>query len=106
MAFVDLEKAFDRVPREVLWWALREVGVEKHTINDIKAMYVGATTSVKLNGNESTAVEGKVGEHQGSVLSSLLFTIMLEALSNKFRGGLPMKMLYADDLILIAESDC
>src|SRR4051812_41943525 len=29
MAFVDLEKAFDRVPREVLWWALRHVGVEE-----------------------------------------------------------------------------
>ena len=28
MAFVDLEKAFDRVPREVVWWAFRKVGVD------------------------------------------------------------------------------
>ena len=29
MAFVDLEKAFDRVPRKVIWWALRKLGVEQ-----------------------------------------------------------------------------
>ena len=27
MAYVDLEKAFDRVPRKVIWWALRKLGV-------------------------------------------------------------------------------
>ena len=29
MAFVDLEKIFDQVPRKVLWWALRKLGVEE-----------------------------------------------------------------------------
>jgi hypothetical protein len=29
MAFVDLEWAFDRVPREVVWWSLRYLGVDE-----------------------------------------------------------------------------
>ena len=28
-AFVDLEKAFDRVPREVIWRAMQKLGVEE-----------------------------------------------------------------------------
>ena len=43
--------------------------------------------------------------HQGSVLSPLLFIIVLEALSREFREGLPMELLYADDLVLMAESE-
>ena len=43
--------------------------------------------------------------HQGSVLSSLLFIIVLEALSREFKEGLPMELLYADDLVLMAESE-
>ena len=53
---------------------------------------------------ESKAFNVKVGVHQGSVLSPLLFIIVLEALSREFREGLPMKLLYADDLVLIAET--
>ena len=46
----------------------------------------------------------KVGVHQGSVLSPLLFIIVLEALSREFSTGLPWELLYVDDLVLIAES--
>ena len=46
-----------------------------------------------------------VGVHQGSVLSPLLFIIVLEALSRTFRKGLPMELLYADDLVLMAETE-
>ena len=46
----------------------------------------------------------KVGVHQGSVLSPLLFIIVLEALSREFRCGVPWEDLYADDLVIIAES--
>ena len=45
-----------------------------------------------------------VGAHQGSVLSPLLFIIVLEALSREFRTGCPWELLYADDLMISAES--
>ena len=105
MAFVDLEKAFDRVPREVVWWALRCLGVDEWIVSVIKAMYEDATTTVRVNGRESKAFSVRVGVHQGSVLSLLLFIIVLEALSREFREGLPMELLYADDLVLVAETE-
>ena len=52
MAFVDLGKAFDRVPREVVWWALKSLGVDDQIVSVIKAMYEDATTRVKLNGEK------------------------------------------------------
>ena len=45
-----------------------------------------------------------VGVHQGSVLSPLLFIIVFEALSREFRTGCPWELLYADDLMISAES--
>ena len=46
----------------------------------------------------------KVWVHQGSVLSPLLFTIVLEALSREFQAGVPWEDLYAEDLVIIADS--
>src|SRR3989441_1551849 len=60
IAFVDLEKVFDRVPRAVLWWALRRVGVEEWLRKVIKSMCEGGTTSVRMNGEESENFEVKV----------------------------------------------
>ena len=70
----------------------------------IKAMYYDASTKVRMNRRESRAFNVKVGVHQGSVLSPMLFIIVLEALSREFREGLPMELLYANDLVLIAET--
>jgi hypothetical protein len=105
MAFVDLEKAFDRVPRDVIWWALRELGVEEHTVAIIQAMYSKARTAVKIGAEESGEFEVKVGVHQGSVLSPLLFIVVLEAISRRFdKQGLPFELLYADDLVIMAQT--
>jgi len=75
---VDLEKAFDRVQREMTRWAMRRLGVEERLVSAVMSMY----------GN-SNGSEVKVGMHQGSALSPLLFVIVMEALSREFRVTLP-----------------
>jgi hypothetical protein len=103
-AFIDLEKAYDRVPREVTRWAMRKLGVAEWMVSAVMALYEGARTVVRTEDGESESFEVKVGLHQGSVLSPLLFLIVMEAVTRNFRGGLPWELLYADDLVLIAES--
>ena len=76
-----LEKAFDRVPREVVWWALRKFGVDEWIASVIQSMYENATTAVKVNGRLSKSFTVRVGVHQCSVLRPFLFIIVLEALS-------------------------
>ena len=69
MAFLDLEKAFDRVPREVVWWALGQMNVDRSLINVIMSMYKNARASVKVNGVGGRDFPVERGVHQGSVLS-------------------------------------
>ena len=67
-------------------------------------MYANAQSRVRVGEGFSKEFEVKVGVHQGSVLSPLLFIIVLEAFSREFRAGVPWEDLYADDLVIIADS--
>ena len=77
MAFVDLEKAFDHVPWKVIWWALRKLDVEEWIVRLVQGMYANARSRVCVRQGFSKEFEVKVGVHQGSVLSYLLFIIVL-----------------------------
>ena len=104
MAFVDLEKAFDRVPRDVIWWAMRKLGIDEWLVRLVQSMYKDVRSRVRVGDGYSEEFGVGVGVHQGSVLSPLLFIIVLEALSREFRTGCPWELLYADDLMISAES--
>ena len=52
-AFVDLAKAFDRVHRKVLWWALRSLGVEDWAVRVIQGMYTDVKSRVRVNSQYS-----------------------------------------------------
>jgi len=49
--------------------------------------------------------EIKMDMHQGSALSPLLFLIIMEAIFREFRVAIPWELLYADDLVVIAETE-
>ena len=63
--FVDLEKAFDRVPREVISWALRKLGVEEWLVSAVMSMYTGAKTVFRTVYGNSKGFEVKLGMHHG-----------------------------------------
>ena len=75
-AFLDLEKAFDRVPRKVLLW--RKLGVDEWVIYLVIALYIIAQFSVHVNGSSTEPFKVTVHVHQGSLLSLLLLIIEME----------------------------
>ena len=77
MCFVDTEKAFVRVPRKVMEWAMRKKGLSKVIVRAVMSLYDGAKTRVRVGSAYSEEFEVKLGVHQGSVLSSLLFAIVV-----------------------------
>jgi len=103
--FVDLEKSFDTVPREVISWAMRKLGVEEWLVSAVMSMYTGAKTVVRTVYGNSKGFDVKVGMRRGSALSPLLFVIVMEAISREFRVAMPCELLYADDLAVIAETE-
>ena len=78
--------------------------MDEWLVKVVMAMYEAAQTVVRTTEGDSKAFNVKVGLHQGSDLSPPLFVIVMEMISRELRAGLPLELLYADDLILMAES--
>ena len=102
--FVDLEKAFDRVPRKAIEWALRRQKIPERLVKIVMCLYVGSKSRVCAAGGTSELFDINVGVHQGSTLSPLLFVLVLEEVTKEARQGGVKELLYADDLALTGES--
>ncbi|KAK0139279.1 LINE-1 reverse transcriptase [Merluccius polli] len=113
MCFVDLEKAFDRVPRGVLWGVLREYGVSDPLIRAVRSLYDRCQSLVRITGNKSDLFPVRVGLRQGCPLSQILFIIFMDRISRHSQGVEGVRfgdlrigsLLFADDVVLLASSD-
>ena len=100
MCFVDMEKAFDRVPKKVMEWTMRKKGLLEVIVRAVMSLYDGAK---RVGCAYSEEFEVKVGIHQGSVLSPLLFAIVVDVITENAGRGVVNELLYADDLVIVSK---
>lgn len=102
--FVDLEKAYDRVPREELWHCMRESGVDETYVRVVQDMYENSLTAVRCAVGLTDWFEVGVGLHQGSALSPFLFAMLMDRLTDEVRQESPWNMMFADDIVICGET--
>jgi len=83
---------------------MHKLEVEEWLASAVTSMYTGAKSVARTVYGNSNGFEVKVGNHQGSALSPLLFVIVMQVSSREFRVALPWE-LYADDLVVIVETE-
>jgi hypothetical protein len=86
MVFIDLEKAYDKIPRNVIWWVLDKHKVPTKYVTLIKDMYNNAMTSIRTNDGNIDYFPIKIGLHQGSALSPYLFALVMDEVTREFKG--------------------
>uniref|UniRef100_A0A8C6LDH0 Reverse transcriptase domain-containing protein n=1 Tax=Nothobranchius furzeri TaxID=105023 RepID=A0A8C6LDH0_NOTFU len=112
MCFVDLEKAYDRVPRGTLWGTLQEYGVGGFLLRAIQSLYQRSVSLVRIAGSKSDLFPVRVGLRQGCPLSPVLFITFMDRISRhsrgvecvEFGGRRISSLLFADDVVLLASS--
>src|SRR5215468_1049960 len=102
--FVDMEKAYDRVPRELLWEVLRKKGAAEQYVEVIMDMYRDCKTCVQTASGRSNSFSVRIGVHQGSALSPYLFILVLDEILKGVVREVPWCMLFADDMVIIADT--
>ena len=123
LAFIDYKKAFDSVDRNMLFFKLLKLGVHGNFYKAITSLYLNPQSRVNLNGLYTNYFDCPLGVKQGDCLSPTLFAIFINDLAEEIRNsGLGVKLecgplsslteveivsilLYADDIILLADSE-
>ncbi|KAK3506220.1 hypothetical protein QTP70_012153, partial [Hemibagrus guttatus] len=100
----NLEKAYDRVPREELWYCMRKSGVAEKYVRVVQDMYERSRTVVRCAVGQTEEFNVEVGLHQGSALTPFLFAIVMDQLSEEVRQESPWTMMFADDIVICSES--
>ena len=109
--YIDLEKAYDSVPRDKLWAVLLEYDVRSEVLTAFK-LYKQSEVCVHVNGIKIKPFSVTVGLRQDCVFSPLLFIIYMDKIDkdSAFSSGITFgecnvwHLLFADDLALLSSN--
>ena len=114
-AFVDFQKAFDWVSRDLLLYKLHNTfDIHGRLFNSLSTIYSSSTSKIKLNGKLSCSFDVMSGVKQGDIISPILFSMYLNDLATGIKNlncGIDISgfncsiLLYADDIVLVAPSE-
>jgi hypothetical protein len=115
LCFVDLTNAFPSTWQYGMWFRLQELGVKGSLYRSIRSMYNSCSSAIQTPYELTDWYTSDLGTRQGAVLSPFLFSLLISPLAKALREqGLGIQMgpdcligclLYADDLVLIADSE-
>ncbi|KAK3527008.1 hypothetical protein QTP86_006386 [Hemibagrus guttatus] len=112
MCFVDLEKAFDRIPCGILWKVLWEYRVHGPLLRAVRSLYNRSRSLVRIASCKSDLFPVHVGLWQGCPLSPVLFIVFMDRISRRSQGLEGVRfgdhrissLIFADDVVLLAPS--
>ena len=113
-AFIDFHKAYDSIPRNLMWHKLQCYGVKGKIFQALKGIYTAVQAAVKVNGQLTEWFDVTLGLKQGCVISPFCFNMYLNDLIEDINslgcgiqiGNQNISMLcYADDIVLMATKE-
>ena len=130
MCFIDIQKAYDSVNRDLLWKICKSYGLTEKSVNLLKMLHNNSKAKARINGQLSDSFYIETGVMQGEIPSPFLFNVFFDFISRKFLekagiGGIKLAcgssdffhgksekydlfdilaLMYADDLMALCNS--
>ena len=99
-AFLDLEKAYDKVDRDAMWNVLRLYGIGGILLQGVKSLYVGSKSCVRVGNEVSEWFPVRVGPRQGCVMLLWLFNLYIDGVVRQVNArvlGRGLKLVDGND---------
>ncbi len=110
--YIDMQKAFDYVDKNLLLLKLSRIGIDGKFYFALKQNILNTSACIKINGSLSDYFPTKYGVRQGDVNSPLCFSVFLNDLLSELRAEklendiiCTNVLAYADDIVLIADNE-